>query len=380
MAEIVVKQTETKERNVVQTEKLYQVFSGSQVADEAWDAFLAKTPGGHHVQTGLWAQVKAVMGWRSVRLVVKQDNRIVAGAQILLRSLPAIGKVGFVAKGPTFGVEDPALVALVITELQRLARKHRIQHLTIQPDRASENLIQTLLKKGFHASSIEVAPRATLLLDLSPDLDEIMAQISRKTRYNIRLSERKGVTVREGTEADLDNYYQILASTGERQDFSPYPKKYFVEMWRALRPFGYAQLFVAEYEGEMVSAQLAVSFGDTMINKMSVWNGRHGNYRPNEALQWAAIQWAKEHGFRYYDFEGIKPSAAKALLKDEPVPESLKQTVTSFKLGFGGQAVLFPQAYDYLYNPLYRWIYTELFPKVRNQRFIKRLLKRIRTR
>jgi lipid II:glycine glycyltransferase (peptidoglycan interpeptide bridge formation enzyme) len=147
-----------------------------------------------------------------------------------------------------------------------------------------------------------------------------------------------------------------------------------------LNPHGYVKLFVAEYEGEVVSAQLAVPFGDTVINKMSVWNGRYGEHRPNEALQWAAIQWAKMQGYRYYDFEGIKPSAAEAMINEEPLSDSLKQTVTSFKLGFGGQAVLFSGAYNYLYNPLFRWAYVEAFPRIRNLRPVKRLIKRIRTR
>jgi len=360
-------------------EQKYRLRISQSVEDAAWDTFLAQTPGGHHVQTSLWAQVKAMLGWRPVRLVVTQDERIVGGAQILLRPLPVVGKVGYVAKGPLFAVEDPALITLVITELQRLARQHHIQYLTIQPANAEENLIQVLLNSGFRPSSMRVAPKATLLLELSPDIETIMAEMSRKTRYNIRLSGRKGITVREGSEQDLESYYQILTATGRRQDFSPYPKRYFLEMWRALRPHGYIHLLIAEYKGEAVSGQLAVPFGDTVINKMSVWNGRHGKRRPNEALQWAAIRWAKAQGYRYYDFEGIKPAAATALINEEPLPDSVKQTVTSFKLGFGGQAMLFSGAYDYLYNPLFRWAFTEIFSRVRNRRLVKRLLKRIRT-
>jgi lipid II:glycine glycyltransferase (peptidoglycan interpeptide bridge formation enzyme) len=360
-------------------EQEYQLRLSQAVEAKAWDDFLAATPGGHHVQTGLWAKVKETMNWQSVRLAVLQGDTIIAGAQILFRSLPLVGKIGFVAKGPLFSVNDRELQALVITELQKLARKHRIQPLVIQPGKMDEGLIHLLQKKGFRPSTLEVAPRATLLLDLSPDIETIQAGISSKTRYNIRLSGRKGIKVREGTEADLDTYYQILATTSKRKKFSPYPKAYFKAIWQVLRPYGYAQMFIAEYKGEVVSAQLAIPFGDTVINKMSVWNGRHGNRRPNEALQWAAITWAKAKGYRFYDFEGIKMAAARAVLNQEPIPDSVQQTVTSFKLGFGGQPVLFPAAYDYFYNPLLRWGHAQLFSRVRNNRSVKRLLKRIRT-
>ncbi len=364
---------------VTGADRPYRLHISQAIEAREWDAFVVAIPRGHHVQTGLWAAVKETIGWQSVRLMVSQEDHIIAGAQVLFRSLPLLGKIGFVAKGPYFSVKQPELKALVIAELQGLARKYRIQQLVVQPGEVDKALEQLLLKKGFRPSPLEVSPRATVILDLSPNIGEIMAGINRKTRYNIRLSGRKGITVREGTEADLDSYYQILATTGARKHFSPYPKAYFKAMWRLLRPYGYAQLFIAEYEGEAVSAQLAIPFGDTVINKMSVWNGRYGNRRPNEALQWASIQWAKEQGYRYYDFEGIEPSAAIAIRNGEPMPKSLKQTVTSFKLGFGGQAVLFPAAYDYLYNPLLRWGHTEIFPKVRKNRVVKRLLKRIRT-
>jgi lipid II:glycine glycyltransferase (peptidoglycan interpeptide bridge formation enzyme) len=136
---------------------------------------------------------------------------------------------------------------------------------------------------------------------------------------------------------------------------------------------------VAEYDDQFVSAQLAVPFGDTVINKLSVWSGECGNRRPNEALQWETIQWAKRQGFRYYDFEGIKPSVIEAIQNNDPLPASLKQSVTSYKLGFGGQATLFSEANVYLYNPIYRWAYREIFPKMQDLKVLKKMRKSLRT-
>lgn len=361
------------------TQSRYRVQISQKGEDAAWDAFLAQTPEGHHVQSSAWAQVKASLGWRPVRIIITQADNIVAGAQVLMRPLPLIGAIGYVSKGPVIALDDPGLTTLVINQLKKLARKFRIQHLTLQPPGGNGHLVQGLSEQGFRPSTAELAPPATLLLDLSKDQDALEAEMNRKTRYNVRLSGRKGITVRDGDESDLVTYYKILASTGERQNFSPYPEKYFTEMWRILKPRGWIKLFLAEFENEVVSAQLAVPFGDTMINKLSVWSGQHGSRRPNEALQWAAITWAKSQGYRFYDFEGIKPAAARAVLRQEAIPESLKQSVTSFKLGFGGEVTIFPEAYDYVYNPLLRWAYTEIFPRLEDRRMVKRILKRIRT-
>ncbi len=357
----------------------YEIRVSQDCEDPIWDTFLARAPGGHHVQSSLWAQVKAVLGWRTARIVVMHGKEIAAGAQILMRSLPLVGTIGYVPKGPLLASDDPVLVQLVLDELRQIAKSHRIQFLAVQPPNNGEAFTRQLPDQGFQPASIELVPTATVLIELEKDLDTILADMSRKTRYNVRVGERKGITVREGTESDLSTYYRMVIETSQRQGFSPYPEEYFREMWRVLSPHGYIRLFLAEYESEVVSAQLAIPFGDTMINKLSVWSGRHGNRRPNEALQWAAIQWAKSNGYRYYDFEGIKTEAARAELRNEPLSDAFKQTVTSFKLGFGGEVTLFPGAYTYIYNPVLRSGFDAIFPTIANSQAVKTMLHRLRS-
>lgn len=357
----------------------YQLVVSYEIEDSDWDAFLAETPGGHHVQTSLWAQVKALLGWRTARVVVRRDEQIVAGAQILIRSLPVFGAIGYISKGPLFASDDPALVELVIKELHQIAKAHHIQYLALQPPNNGQALASQLPDWGFQPISTEMMPTATALIYLTKNLDVILADMNPTTRYNIRLGQRKEVTVREGTEHDLHTYHHILTLTGQRQNFSVFPKEYYLEMWRVFSPHGYIKLFLAEYKGEVVSAQLAIPFGDTVINKLSVWSGRYGNRRPNEVLQWSTIEWAKSEGYQYYDLEGIKPEAAKAILNQEPLPDSLRQTVTSFKLGFSKDVILFPGAYAHIHNPYLRWAYNIIFPKVADQPVVKHALNRLRT-
>jgi peptidoglycan pentaglycine glycine transferase (the first glycine) len=358
----------------------YQIRVSYEIEEPEWDAFLAETPGGHHVQTSLWAQVKALLGWCAARIVVTRGERIVAGAQLLIRPLPlAASAIGYVPKGPLLAVDDPLLAKLVINELHEVAKAHHIQYLVVQPPSNGEVLARQLPNWGFRLSSIEVAPAATVLLDLTKDLDDILAQMKSKTRYNLRLGQRKGITTREGGENDLHAFYYLLIATSQRQKFSLPSKEYFVKMWRVFNPHGYVRLFLAEYEGETVSALLAIPFRDTVLYKRGAWSGYHGSCRPNEVLQWAAIEWAKSQGYQYYDFEGIKPEAARAILRDEPLPGALKRTVTSFKVGFGGQVTLFPRAYDYVYDPVLRWVYTTAFPKISSLSVVERALNYLRT-
>ena len=356
----------------------YQVQVSQTVEDSEWDGYIADAPGGNHAQTSLWAQVKALRGWKAVRIKVIQDEQIVAGAQLLLRSLRLVGTIGYVPKGPVISSSDPELPRFVMEKLHELVRAYRLQYLLVQPPSNGDNLATHLPDRGFCQSLTRVMPAATVLIDLSHPLDKILAGMRKKTRYGVRRSQKDGVTVREGAQDDLPTFHRLLTATSQRQGFSPFPLGYFSDMWHILDPPGYLKLFISEYEGEPVSAQLILSFGDTATAKQFGWSGRHGVHRPNEALDWATIKWAKSHGYRYYDLEGIDRDAAKAALSGEAIPEALQQTPTSYKLGFGGQVVSFPDAIEYVHNPLLRGAYFIVFPKIAKWPLVNRALNRFR--
>ena len=292
-----------------------------QVSDElddpAWDAFLARTPGGHHTQTSLWAQVKAAVGWRSTRIVVTRAGRTVAGAQLLLRPLGVIGAVGYVPRGPLCAVDEPDAAAIVMDELLRIARRRRVRYLSVQPPCNGEALAAALARRGFQPSPREVEPTATVVLDLNGSPDELLANMKMRTRYNVRLGLRKGITVREGTDADVPTFHRLLLATGGRQRFSTHSEEYFQQVWRILGSRGHAKLFLADYQGEPLSAMFALAFGECVYVWRAAWSGGHGNRRPNEALHWAAITWARAQGYRHYDFEGIDPRLARHLVDQE---------------------------------------------------------------
>jgi lipid II:glycine glycyltransferase (peptidoglycan interpeptide bridge formation enzyme) len=300
------------------------------------------------------------VGWSAVRLIARKERRIVAGAQVLFKPLGPETAVGYVPKGPVFGRDDPGLRKGLLAELSRLAQRNRIGYLVMQPPRGAAGWLEELPALGFRPSAAKMGPVATVLLDLSLDEDTMLAEMKARTRYNVRLSSRRGITVREGAARDLDMYCELVEATSRRQQFPIYPSRYFTEMWRVFEPQGQIKLFLAEHMGEVVSAQLAVGFGDTVVNKLSVWSGAQAARKPNEAVQWYAICWAKAHGYRYFDLEGIEPQAASAALRDEPIPSDLQQSVTSFKLGFGGKVLALPGVYDHIYDQSLRDFYDRI--------------------
>lgn len=312
--------------------------------DVGWDAFVAQAPGGHHVQTSAWGQAKAVLGWRAVRAVARRDGAVVAGCQLLVRRFGLAGAVAYAPRGP-LGTGDEAAVHAVLDAVDGLVASERIRLLKVQPPGHRADLGPELVRRGFGPSAQEAAPVATVLVDLARDEAGILAAFRSSARSNVRKAERRGVEVRAGGELDLATFAHLVASTGQRQGFSPYPSHYYERMWHLFAATGGARLLLAEHEGRALSAMLIIGCGDTAVYKMGGWAGERHGVHPNELLHWHAMRWARAAGHRFYDLEGIPVGIARALLRGEQ-PADARQGTTRFKLGFGGEVRLFPGAYD----------------------------------
>jgi lipid II:glycine glycyltransferase (peptidoglycan interpeptide bridge formation enzyme) len=348
--------------------------------DPAWEAFLRVAPGGHYMQGGEWAEFKLAFNWTVARLTLLRGSDVVAGAQVLLRRLPALGAIGWAPKAPVLGEPDPDLIERTLEELRRLVKRHRVRVLMLQPPPDHGGLLEALQRWGYRSSPVEMAPRATILIDLHADLDSIQAEMRRKTRQHIRKGLRDGIAVREGDERDLDAFYRLHTATGRRQSFSPYPERHFTTLWDAFRPTGGVRLFLAEHDDEVVSGLVLLIHGDTVHTHAMGWSGRHAHRMPNEVLYWSAIAWSKERGYRCWDFTWIDPRAGDAIVSGEALPDDLRRSVTFFKLGFGGTVTVLPAAYDYVDNPALRVAFRSLLPPFYRLRSVRKAQRRLRWR
>ncbi len=362
----------------------HRIEWSSAPTDPAWDAFLATHPDGHHAQSTAWSRLKAQLGWQVLRLLLTKDGVICGGAQLLRRNVAIGGAIAHLPKGPLIAAsalhDEPRLTRYLLDEVQRMVQQQRIHYLLLQPPDHGWTLLSQLEERGLQPSLTTAMPTATVLIDLQQSREEILAGMKKKRRYGVRRSAKDGITVRAGTAADLPLLQQLLSATSERQGFTPFQLDYLQTMWQLFAPRGQIQLLIADYAGQPVSAQLLLAFGDTVAAKLFGWSGEHGERRPNEALDWASICWAKEAGYRYYDLEGIAPEAADALRHGKPLPTHLAQTPTSYKVDFGGKIVRYPPPLEYIANPLLRAGYRHIYPRLREWALVKHLISRFRSR
>jgi lipid II:glycine glycyltransferase (peptidoglycan interpeptide bridge formation enzyme) len=354
--------------------------SGSDSEDPAWDAFVERTLGGHYAQSTPWAAIKAPSGWRPIRIQVRDDERIVAGAQVLIRSWRGVGGIGYVQKGPLLAGPDVGAEA-VVDALRRVASEHRLRYLAVQPP-INQHCIEPALRRAGYRPNPDIGRyHATVRLDLTRPTSELLSRMRKSTRANVRRAQKRGIVVREGERRDLDTLYDLLSTASGRKGFPIPPRDHFELMWSAFASSGHMKVFVAEYEGEAISAQLAIPFGDTLFTHVTAWNGERAAAMPNEALEWFVITWAKEHGFHNYDFEGIDASIAARFerpLCDEDRPAiAADRMVTEYKLGYDREYTRVPTAYEYVPNRALRWAYFVVYPKFAELPPLKQLRKRV---
>jgi lipid II:glycine glycyltransferase (peptidoglycan interpeptide bridge formation enzyme) len=218
--------------------------------------------------------------------------------------------------------------------------------LVLQPASLDEPLGETLAAAGFTRAPIDVVPAATVEVDLARQPDEIMAAMRSSRRRNIRKAERAGLEVRRGGDADIAMFRELHALTAERQGFVPMSLDYLLRQWEVLSPSGALRLYIADLEGEALSAATVSAFGDRMVFRLAGLseNPAARETRASDYLHWRVLCEARDEGFAFYDLGGFDRDAASIIENGEQPPEHVRASASQFKLGFGGDVRTLPQA------------------------------------
>ena len=323
-----------------------------------WNTALSSLTGNHVLQSWEWGQVKIAHNWIPTRLLWEQDGYPVAAAQVLRRPLPYTPwGVMYVPKGPALDYTSPKLLERVLGDLERFARQQHAIFLKVDPDTNSTNVVTALTARGWHYSNEQIQFRNTALLDLTPAQDDLLAAMKSKTRYNIRLGERKGVTVSAGSVEDIPLFYKLYAETGRRDGFMIRPLAYYQDAWRTFIKAGMAQMLLAQVGDQTIAGLILFRFGKKVWFMYGASTNKHRNRMPNYVLQWHAICWAKSVGCTVYDMWGA--------------PDALDEAdrlwgVWRFKQGLGARYTPHIGAYDYPALCLLYWMYAAVLPRYLN--------------
>ena len=322
-----------------------------------WDQFLQQCPDAHVEQTVAWSRLKQIYGWKPVWLWVTRGDQIIGGAMMLTRRAARFASVAYIERGPVWDVRDPESMHLVLEALSQLTASMRLTYLVVAPPYCGNVIVPHLELMRFRQKPDGLHPtgvgKATLLIDLRKEEDELLSEMSMTKRQNIRRAIRKGVQVRLGDGADAGLMRDLMWSACKRRGTAPVPSQpdFFSILWQELGPSGLVKFFIAEVDGQAVSAGAVQVFGGVTQLWRVGWSGTHDRLNPNDLLHWEMIKCAKKNGCRTFDFMHIRPDHARAILRGERIHDSYSG-VTEFKASFGGQIVLLPDLYYRSFNPL----------------------------
>jgi peptidoglycan pentaglycine glycine transferase (the first glycine) len=383
------------------------------VANNHWNALISKLPNPHFLQTYEWVQVKANYGWSPIYIVWSGRSYtpytsdqldllepsdlsdlkaacLILKRQILNNGFAARLSVLYSPKGPLLDWTNESLRNRVLNDLQAFAKKESAIFLKMDPEvvlgtglpggeddtvnNSGQALISELERRGWRSSSDQVQFKNTVLIDLKSTEEELLARMKQKTRYNIRLGEKKGIVVRIGTLDDLSTLYKMYVETSVRDGFVIRDADYYNTVWRTFManakspvsnshvqttsfqfPAPFAEPLIAEVDNEPVAAIFVFYFAGRAYYVYGMSRNAHREKMPTYLLQWEAMKRAKANGCEVYDLWGA--------------PDVFNETdsmwgVYRFKEGLGGEVVRTLGAWDFAPNPFWYKMYSEVMPRV----------------
>ncbi|HJR78829.1 MAG TPA: peptidoglycan bridge formation glycyltransferase FemA/FemB family protein [Anaerolineales bacterium] len=369
--------------------------------ENVWNSLISKLPNPHFLQTYEWGQVKAKYGWSPLYAVWDTDGKWkvesephplstfqspVAAALILKRQILRSGfaarlSVLYAPKGPLLDWSNVPLRNRVLNDLQSFAKKQGAVFLKLDPDvvlgtgvpqseeddinNNGQSVESDLKYRGWRYSSDQIQFKNTVLVDLKPSEEELLACMKQKTRYNIRLAEKKGVALRIGTSSDFEMLYKMYAETSLRDGFVIRDERYYKTVWQmfaanaqsllSILQSPFTEPLIAEVQNEPVAAIFVLYFARRAYYVYGMSRDMHREKMPTYLLQWEAMKHAKAKGCTVYDLWGAPD------VFDE---SDSMWGVYRFKKGLGGQVVRTLGAWDFAPNPLWYKLYSEIIPRL----------------
>jgi peptidoglycan pentaglycine glycine transferase (the first glycine) len=343
----------------------------------AWDRLVLSLPAPYFLQSEAWAQVKSRYGWQPIPLIWIVAGELRAAALVLERQLNLAGiqiglRMQYVPRGPLMADwGDQKLRHQVMTDLLVLARSRGAITVKIDaelpvgygapgdPDAIDAPLglevRAELAAGGWIFSNEQVQFRNTAVINLDQPDEVLLARMKQKTRYNIRLAERKGVSIRSAIYDDFNTLYAMYAHTARRDGFLIREEGYYHTVWDLFIQAGMIELLLAEVEGEPVAGLVLVKFGGRAWYLYGMSLDKHRDRMPGYLLQWEAMRRAKIAGCHTYDLWG----APDVFDESDPM-----WGVYRFKQGLGCGVIRTLGAWDYPVKPVLYQGYSYLLPKI----------------
>ena len=297
------------------------------------------------LQTQDWLDFQKYIGRKTWRF---DDGKI--RANIIQHDLPFGKNYLYIPHGPeiSLGEIQSGLkneVDNFLKYLKDLAKENKSIFIKMEP--MEDVVMEVIYRKGLKHSKKSIQPTRTVIVDLNLPEEVLLSKMHHKTRYNIRIGERKGLRLRESN--DLDAFWKLLKHTAKNDNFSTHDKSYYEKLLN-IQALDARIVFVEHDDRPLnnvkdrpIAGAILLTFGDTVYYLHGAMDRDYKSWMAPYLMHWEIIKWAKAQGYHYYDLWGIDAKRWPG--------------VTRFKLGFGGQQIEYPGSFDLPVSKIWYLIY-----------------------
>ena len=345
-------------------------FVTDEKSSKEYTEFLEKHERCNFQQSIEWSKVKT--SWKTEVILAEDNNgKIIGSLMVLIRKIPIFGYIMYSSRGPVCDIHNKEVLAQLTEGAKQLAKKYNAIVLRIEPDIVSsdEKFRNIMIELGYKIKDDaknfreEIQPRYVFRLNTKNKTEEeLFANLHSKTRYNVRLATKKGVTVKVGAREDLKDFHKIMITTGIRDGFITRPLEYFEKMYDCLGD--HMKLLMAYYEDKPISGVIVIIYGNKTWYLYGASSNEHRNLMPNYLLQWEMIKIALQNKSDIYDLRGVPGIADNS------------NGLYRFKKGFGAEYTEFIGEVYIEFNPLKYRLYKFAEKAFRNLRALKLKLKK----
>ena len=377
-----------------------QTIQFKESQKESWNEFVAENNSESFLQSWEWGEFQKSLGRKIWRIGIVEDEslsgdksenikyqisnikfNLLAVALIVKQDLPFGRSYFYCPRGPVIKLsnikyQESNILDFLFREIKKIGKKERGLFLRIDPPIGCNRREQACLFSTIRIkkSPNEVQPRNTLILDITKSEEELLKEMKQKTRYNIRLAERKGIKIlnyesgimnQECFRKQFDKFWELVKETSQRDKFGSHSKNYY---WKMLeiraqdtrsnnqkninnqaaknKKYLQAKLYLAEYDHKIIAANIVLYFGDMAVYLHGASSNKYRNVMAPYFLQWRQIMDAKKAGCKRYDFWGVS-SDTECSQRGHSVSWG---GITKFKKGFGGYEKNYIGAYDLIFD------------------------------
>jgi lipid II:glycine glycyltransferase (peptidoglycan interpeptide bridge formation enzyme) len=315
-----------------------------------WDAAVLSR-GGHLLQSWRWGAFKSRFGWDVERIAVTCNGQA-ALAQVLFRTKAGVS-IGYIPRGPVWAEDEPDSIGELWARVDAVARRRRTLSIIVEPDRPLPESLHPNVR--LVPGSVPIQPARSVKVDLLDD-QKLIDQMHPKTRYNVRLAVRRGVSTRKADQSDdsIQVFYGMLQETASRNEFVIHEFGYYREFLREFEDD--ACLLFAEIDGKPVAGVIAAVFGEEGIYMYGASSTQQRAHGAAFLLQHESMRWARSRGARRYDLWGIPEYDPESSANDsgDRLAASAgndRRGLYEFKTRFGGSIVRYPPPLERVYHP-----------------------------